>query len=183
VNGDINIEQATNFYLRNVAVPHDSAPNKEGIRLLEWAVGSNPSYARAWEALGQRYYFDSVFGGGGEEMFQRSKHAYERALSLDSNRVMAASNLITARVERGELRPAYDATSDLVRPYPQSADAHFALAYVYRYAGMLDKSAEQCNSARQPRSRKLFLSLLCLDVPRDGQDGSRHGFHSTGCRL
>ena len=142
-------QQAYDFYLRSVAVPHDPAPNKEAIKMLEWAVGIDPTYAPAWEALGQRYYFDSIYGGGGEEMFQRSKHAYERALSLDPNRVMAASNLITARVERGELGAAYDAATDLVRRRPQSADAHFALAYVYRYAGMLDRSAEQCNSARQ----------------------------------
>ncbi len=142
-------QQAYDFYLRSVAVPHDPAPNKEAIKMLEWAVGIDPSYAPAWEALGQRYYFDSLYGGGGEEMFQRSNHAYERALSLDPNRMMAASNLITARVERGELGRAYDAATDLVRRRPQSADAHFALAYVYRYAGMLDKSAEQCNSARQ----------------------------------
>jgi eukaryotic-like serine/threonine-protein kinase len=142
-------QQAYDFYLRSVAVPHDPAPNKEAKKMLEWAVGIDPSYAPAWEALGQRYYFDSIYGGGGEEMFQRSKHAYERALALDPNRVMAASSLITARVERGELGPAYDAATDLVRRRPQSADAHFALAYVYRYAGMLDRSAEQCNSARQ----------------------------------
>lgn len=142
-------QQAYDFYLRSVAVPHDPAPNKEAIKMLEWAVGIDPSYAPAWEALGQRYYFDSLYGGGGEEMFQRSNHAYERALALDPNRVMAASSLITARVERGELGRAYDAAMELVHRRPQSADAHFALAYVYRYAGMLDRSAEQCNSARQ----------------------------------
>lgn len=141
--------QAYDFYLRSVAVAHDPAPNREAIKMLEWAVGIEPSYAPAWEALGQRRYFDSIYGGGGEEMFQSSKHAYERALALDPNRVMAASNLITARVERGELGAAYDSASDLVRRRPQSADAHFALSYVYRYAGMLDKSAEQCNAARQ----------------------------------
>jgi serine/threonine protein kinase/TolB-like protein len=142
-------QQAYDFYLRSVAVPHDPAPNKEAMKMLEWAVGIDRNYAPAWEALGQRYYFDSIYGGGGEEMFQNSKHAYERALALDPNRVMAASSLITARVERGELGTAYDAATDLVRRRPQSADAHFALAYVYRYAGMLDRSAEQCNSARQ----------------------------------
>ena len=141
--------QAYDFYLRSVAVAHDPAPNREAIKMLEWAVGIEPNYAPAWEALGQRRYFDSIYGGGGEEMFQSSKHAYERALALDPNRVMAASNLITARVERGELGAAYDSASDLVRRRPQSADAHFALSYVYRYAGMLDKSAEQCNAARQ----------------------------------
>src|SRR4051812_12329930 len=142
-------QQAYDFYLRSVAVPHDPAPNKEAMKMLEWAVGIDRNYAPAWEALGQRYYFDSIYGGSGEEMFQNSKHAYERALALDPNRVMAASSLITARVERGELGTAYDAATDLVRRRPQSADAHFALAYVYRYAGMLDRSAEQCNSARQ----------------------------------
>jgi serine/threonine protein kinase/Tfp pilus assembly protein PilF len=141
-------QQAYDFYLRSIAVPHDPAPNREAIKMLEWAVGIDPSYAPAWEALGQRYYFDSTFGGGGEEKFQRSNSAYERAVTLDPNRVMAASNLITNRVERGELGRAYDAATDLVRRLPQSADAHFALSYVFRYAGMLDKSTQECSTAR-----------------------------------
>jgi TolB-like protein len=142
-------QQAYDLYLRSVAVPHDPTPNKEAIKMLEWAVGIDPTYAPAWEALGQRYYFDSLYGGGGEEMFQRSNAAYERAVSLDPNRVMAASLLITNRVERGDLGRAYDAATDLVRHRSQSADAHFALSYVLRYAGMLDRSAEECNAARQ----------------------------------
>jgi len=142
-------QQAYDFYLRSVAQPHDPVPNKEAIKMLEWAVGIDPGYAPAWEALGQRYYFDSQYGGGGEEMFQKSNAAYERAISLDPNRVMAASSLITNRVERGDLGRAYDAATDLVRRRPQSADAHFALSYVLRYAGMLDQSAQECNAARQ----------------------------------
>ena len=141
-------QQAYDFYLRSIAVPHDAAPNKEAIKMLEWAVGIDPSYAPAWEALGQRYYFDSLFGGGGEERFQRSNAAYERAVALDPNRVMASSSLITNRVERGELGRAYDAATDLVRRRAQSADAHFALSYVLRYAGMLDQSTQECNTAR-----------------------------------
>jgi eukaryotic-like serine/threonine-protein kinase len=142
-------QQAYDFYLRSVAVPHDPKPNKEAIKMLEWAVGIDPTYAPAWEALGLRYYFDSTFGGGGEEMFQRSNNAYERAVTLDPNRVMAAGYLITNRVERGELGRAYDAATELVKRRPQSADAHFALSYVYRYAGMLDRSTEECSAARQ----------------------------------
>ena len=142
-------QQAYDFYLRSVAVPHDPGPNKEAIKMLEWAVGIDPTYAPAWEALGQRYYFDSLFGGGGETMFQRSNSAYERAVTLDPSRVMAASLLITNRVERGELGRAYDAATDLVQRRPQSADAHFALSYVLRYAGMLERSTQECNTARQ----------------------------------
>jgi serine/threonine protein kinase len=142
-------QEAYDFYLRSVTQPYDPKPNKEAIKMLEWAVGIDSSYAPAWEALGQRYNFDSVYGGGGEEIFQKSNNAFERAVTIDPNRVMAASLLITNRVERGDLGRAYDAATDLVRRRPQSADAHFALSYVYRYAGMLPESTEQCNSARQ----------------------------------
>ena len=142
-------QQAYDFYLRSVAVPHDTGPNKEAIKMLEWAVGIDPNYAPAWEALGHRYYYDSYFGTGGEAMFQRSTAAYERAISLDPNRVMAASLLIINRVERGDLGRAYDAASDLVRRRPQSADAHFALSYVLRYAGLLEQATQECNQARE----------------------------------
>ena len=141
-------QEAYDLFLRSVAIPHDPAPNKDAIAMLERAVGMDPSYAPAWEALGQRYYFDSTYGGGGEEMFQRAKSSDERAFTLDPNRVGAASNLITARVERGELRQAYEAASDLVKRRPQSAEAHFALSYVLRYAGMQERSQQECSTAR-----------------------------------
>ncbi len=141
-------QEAYDLYLHSLALPHDPGPNKDAIAVLEHVVGEDPGYAPAWEALGQRYYFDSHFGNGGEKMFQLSNSAYERALSLDPSRVGAASSLITNRVERGELGRAYDAATDLVRRQPRSADAHFALAYVLRYAGMLEQAAQECNTAR-----------------------------------
>ncbi len=141
-------QEAYDLYLHSLALPHDPGPNKDAIAVLEHVVGVDPGYAPAWEALGLRYYYDSYFGGGGEAMFQRSNAAYERALSLDPNRVSASSNLITNRVERGELGRAYDAATDLVRRRPQSGDAHFALSYVLRYAGMQEQSTQECNAAR-----------------------------------
>jgi TolB-like protein len=141
-------QEAYDLYLHSLALPHDPGPNKDAIAVLEHVVGVDPGYAPAWEALGQRYYFDSHFGGGGEEMFQRSNRAYERAVALDPNRVASARGLIANRVERGELGRAYNAATDLVRREPQSADAHFALSYVLRYAGMLEQAAQECNMAR-----------------------------------
>jgi TolB-like protein len=141
-------QEAYDLYLHSLALPHDRGPNKDAIAVLEHVVGEDRNYAPAWEALGQRYYYDSNYGGGGEAMFQRSNAAYERALSLDPNRVAAASNLIVNRVERGELGRAFDAATDLVRRRPQSAEAHFALGYVLRYAGMQEKAAQECNTAR-----------------------------------
>jgi TolB-like protein len=141
-------QEAYDLYLHSLALPHDPEPNKDAIAVLEHVVGVDPSYAPAWDALGQRYYYDSYYGGGGEAMFQRSNSAYERALALDPNRVSAASSLIVNRVERGELDRAYDAAMDLVKRRPQSADAHFALSYVLRYAGRQEQAAQECNAAR-----------------------------------
>jgi eukaryotic-like serine/threonine-protein kinase len=141
-------QEAYDLYLHALALPHDPVPNKDAIAVLEHVVGEDPGYAPAWEALGLRYYYDSAFSNGGEEMFQRSNAAYERALSLDPNREFATSSLILNRVERGELGRAYDAATDLVQRRPQSADAHFALSYVLRYAGMQEKATQECNTAR-----------------------------------
>ena len=139
--------QAYDDYLRSVAAPHDPAPNKQAIAMLEQAVKLDPSYAPAWEALGLRYYYDSTYSNGGEDAFQKSNAAYERAISLDPNRVAAASLLVTNRVERGELSKAYAEAQALVRNRPQSAQAHFALAYVLRYAGMQDEATRECDTA------------------------------------
>ncbi|MGA9353743.1 MAG: protein kinase [Terriglobales bacterium] len=142
-----NNEEAYDLYLRSLAMPHDPAPNKEAIPMLERAVGLDPSYAPAWGALGLRYYYDAAYGGGSEPLFQRSTAAYERALSLDPNLTFAASQLVTNRVERGDLIRAYKDALDLVKRQPDKAGAHFALAYVLRYAGLLDESARECDTA------------------------------------
>lgn len=65
-------EEAYDLYLRSIAVPHDVAPTKDAIAMLERAVGIDPSYAPAWAALGMRYYYESIFGDGGEPMLKRS---------------------------------------------------------------------------------------------------------------
>ena len=115
--------------------------------MLERAVAIDPNYAPAWEALGLRYYIDSQYGDGGEPMFKRSNSAYERALALDPNLPFAASQLITNRTERGELINSYPEAAALVKRHPESASAHFALAYVLRYVGLLKESASECNTA------------------------------------
>ncbi len=141
-------QRAYELYLQSTAEPHDPGPNKEAIKLLQWATEIDPTYAPAWEALGQRYYIDSTFGKGGEAMFQKSNLAYERALAIDPDRILASSLRIVNHVERGELGPAYDSAKTLVAHHPQSSDAHFALSYVLRYAGLLVKSTEECATAR-----------------------------------
>jgi len=140
-------EEAYDLYLRSVGVPHDVSPNKAAIAMLERAVGIDPSYAPAWEALGIRYYFEADYGEGGQPMLKRSDSALERALALDPNLIVASFQLIANRTERGELWNAYVEASALIQRRPDSAYAHFALAYVLRYAGLLGESAHECDTA------------------------------------
>src|SRR5437588_10334593 len=100
--------------MRSLAMPHDSKANKEALSNLERAVGIDPSYAPAWAALGLRYYYDAQYTGGGREMFGRAESAFERALALDPNLVLAAGQLTTARADSGDhCRPVKSRTGSL----------------------------------------------------------------------
>ena len=140
-------QEAYDLYLRSVAVPHDEKPNKEAIAMLERSVGLDPTYAPTWQALGIRYYFDSLYSSGGEDAFQKSNAAFERALVLDPSLILAAGQLVNHQVERGNLTKAYEEARALVERRPQSAQAHFTLAYVDRYAGLLEDSSRGCDTA------------------------------------
>jgi hypothetical protein len=140
-------QAAYDLYLRSVSASRDPGPNLEAIKGLQRSVELDPKYAPAWSELGQRYYYDATYSSGGELMFQHSAAALERALALDPNLVGAAAQLIVNRVDRGELVRAYDEAMALVKRRPESASAHFTLSYVLRYAGMLEESARQCDTA------------------------------------
>jgi serine/threonine protein kinase/tetratricopeptide (TPR) repeat protein len=140
-------EEAYDLYLHSISVAHDSDPNKDAISMLERSVGMDAGYAPAWAELGQRYYYDTTYSNGGEEMIQRSNAALERALTLDPNLIPAAVQLSVNRVERREPAKAYQSAQTLVGRHPQSAQAHFALGYVLRYAGMLEESTRECDAA------------------------------------
>src|SRR5580704_6544489 len=163
-------EEAYDLYLRSIAVPRDVAPTKDAIAMLERAVGIDPSYAPAWEALGLRYYFDGSYGDGGEPAFERSDSATERALALDPNLTSAVGELIVNRIDEGELGNAYAEATALVKRRPQIAFAHFVLSYVLRYAGLLEDAARECDTAltldrRNYQFRSCAAVFMELDQP------------------
>jgi serine/threonine protein kinase/tetratricopeptide (TPR) repeat protein len=139
--------EAYDLYLHALALPHDPGPNKDAISVLQHVVQMDANYAPAWEQLGLRAYYDATYSNGGETMFQLSNQACERAMALDPNLTVAAGQLITNRVERGELGQAYEAAQALVKRRPENAQAHFVMSYVYRYAGMLEQAASECDTA------------------------------------
>ena len=135
---------AYEMYLRSAAIPHDAGPNKDAIALLEKAVKLDPNYAPAWEALGHRYYYDAVYSGGGAAAYEHSNAAYRRALEIEPGRTNPAGSLATNQAETGNLEKAYEDANALVKRRPENAFAHFSLAYVLRYAGLLPEAQAEC---------------------------------------
>jgi eukaryotic-like serine/threonine-protein kinase len=139
--------EAFDLYLRSIAISHDSGPNAQGINMLEQAVKLDPMYAPAWDALGQRYYFEAVYAEGGPEIYKRSDEAFQQALNLEPSRMSAALGLVRNQVEKGELSKAYTAATEMVKRRQNDADAHYSLSYVLRYAGLLEEATQECNTA------------------------------------
>jgi TolB-like protein/Tfp pilus assembly protein PilF len=139
--------EAYDLYMRSAQIPHDVGPNRDAITMLEKAVQIDPNYAPAWEALGRRYYYDAVYAGGGAAGYDRSNAAYQKALTLEPGRANAAGSLATNLAEMGDLEKAYADARALVKRTPDSAVAHFSLAYVLRYAGLLDEAESECDRA------------------------------------
>ncbi|MGI9101318.1 MAG: protein kinase domain-containing protein [Terriglobales bacterium] len=138
---------AYDLYLRGSSLPHDPAPNSTAITMLERAVELDAQFAPAWDALALRYYYDASYSGGGQAMFDKSAEAYEKALKLDPNLISSAAHLTRNRAERGQIALAYKEAVELVHRRPENAQSHFTLAYVLRYAGLLQDAARECDSA------------------------------------
>ncbi len=139
--------EAYDLFLRSLAVSHDPGPNKQAIKMLEKVVAEDAHYAPAWANLGLRYYYSAQYSDGGEEDYRRSEAAVERAVALDPDLVGAAQSRIVSTVESGRLDEAYDQAQELLRRRPDNGNAHFTLAYVYTYGGLLAQAARECDAA------------------------------------
>lgn len=136
--------EAYELYLKSLAVSRDPEPNRRGIELLERALELDPSYAPAWSSLALRHHRAASYAGGGDRALEQARRAARRAVELDPRLMAAAGRLVQLQVEAGELVEAHRRAREMIRRREASAQAHFALAYVLRYGGLLEESQRQC---------------------------------------
>lgn len=140
-------EQAYESYLQSFAFPSGpDGANKQGIALLEKSVGEAPDFAPAWQELAQREYYELRYADGGRAAEQSWLNDLHRALDLDPGNVAVSTSLIVHQVESGHGSAALPMAFDLVRRRPDKSHAHFALGYVFRYAGLLQEAAKECDA-------------------------------------
>jgi DNA-binding winged helix-turn-helix (wHTH) protein/TolB-like protein len=158
-------EEAYQLYLRSLALPKQPHPTERAIEMLERAVALEPGFAPAWEALGYRYYDHGTYGTGAEPARQQSLAADRKALELDPELIASARQIVIHRAEAGDLESAYREARQLLDNFGPRAETHFALAYVYRFGGLLELSQRHCELAldrdpHDPRLRSCAYSYL-----------------------
>jgi tetratricopeptide (TPR) repeat protein len=119
------------------------------IEMLEKSTQIDPSYAPAWAYLGASYNSDAAFELGGLEQYRRARSAYERALAIQPNLLDAQIFLANLLVDTGKVEQAVPLLREALKTNGNYAPAHWELGYAYRFAGMLEESAEECERARQ----------------------------------
>jgi DNA-binding winged helix-turn-helix (wHTH) protein/tetratricopeptide (TPR) repeat protein len=158
-------EQAYQLYLRSLALPKQPHPTERAIEMLERAVALEPGFAPAWEALGIRYYDHGTYGTGAEPARQQSLAADRKALELDPESISSPRQIVIHQAEAGDLEGAYAEARQLLDHFGPNAQTHFALAYVYRFGGLLELSQRHCELAldrdpHDPRLRSCAYSYL-----------------------
>jgi serine/threonine protein kinase/tetratricopeptide (TPR) repeat protein len=139
--------EAYALYLKSLAKASDPDPNRDAIGMLQRASVLDPDYVNTWMSLADRYYYDGHYGGGGRESLRQSETAARQALALDPDGAPATSRLLSLHVEAGRLQDAFDSAQQLVKQHPDNGEARFALSYVFRYGGLLEESASECEAA------------------------------------
>ncbi len=122
---------------------------KTASRMLEKSVELDPNYALSWAYLGTVYESLASLYFGGREYYDKVQKAYDKALSLDPTQIEARIFMGAFLTNTGRVEEAVPLLRDVLKTNPNLAQAHWELAYVYRFGGMVKESIAEGERARQ----------------------------------
>jgi TolB-like protein/Tfp pilus assembly protein PilF len=158
---------AYQHYLQSLSYPHGYGGNELAFPLLQKCIELDPGYAPAYAELGSRRELSAVYALGGAAEAKEAEQAFVKALSLNGQLLDALSGLARLYTDIGQSDKAIGLLRDALKINPSHADSHFALSYIYRYAGMLKESGLEGELAlsldpNNPRYRSLATTYLYL---------------------
>jgi serine/threonine-protein kinase len=146
--GEASNLQAYEYHLHGVDLYQRDDLTTAG-EMFEKSVGLDPTYAPSWAYLGAvdttlaSIYFE------GREYYDKARQAYDRALELDPSQIEARifkANLLT---DTGYVEEAIPLLRGVIGTNPNLAQAHWNLAYAYRFGGLLRESISEGERSRQ----------------------------------
>ena len=139
--------EAYDLFLRSIVLPFGNV--REARPMLERSVKLDPGFAPAWAQLGSVCTGADWYLKAGDEAVQCAHQALERAAELDPENVWTNYTKAVELVELHDLTGAYRAARELLRRRSDNPLAHLGVAYVMRYAGLLEDAEHECEAAIQ----------------------------------
>jgi TolB-like protein/Flp pilus assembly protein TadD len=134
---------------------------QSSIELLEKSTALDPTYSPAWTNLGRAYEANGNLQFGGREQYRKAREAFQRALSLNPAAVEPRVYMANLLTDTGQVEDAVPLLRDALKGNPNSALAHWELGYAYRFGGLLEDSARECELARRiDPSVKIYSSAI-----------------------
>ena len=135
-------------YLRGVDL-YSSNDFAAAVAILQKSASIDPSYAPTWAQLGRTYTSNASLKAGGREQYDQAQAAFEKALALNPELVEARIYMANMLTDTGRVEQAVPLLRTALQSSPNNAALHWELGYAYRFAGMLQESAAECEKARQ----------------------------------
>ncbi len=142
-----NSALAFEYYLRGISYPKSNDGHKMAIEMLKKSIQLDPQYAPSYAHLGFHRRLLEQHGRVAPTGLKDAEWYYLKALKLNPRLLLALSNLSALYTETNRIEEAMLITRKMLDINPDDADAHFALSYIYRYAGLLDESIEEAETA------------------------------------
>ena len=139
---------AYEYYLRGIDL-YSRNDFPTAIKMLEKSLEIDPKYALTWAHLGQAYQANASFNYGGRNQYRSAQAAYERALALDPDQIEARIFMANLFTDTGRVAESVPILRHALSTNPNHPELHWELGYAYRFGGMLDESAAECERARQ----------------------------------
>lgn len=156
-----NSALAFEYYLRGISYPQSNEGHHLAVKMLQKSIELDPNYAPSYSHLGFHRRLLEQHGRIVPVGLENAEWYYQKALQLNPQLLDALSNLSALYAETNRTEEAMLIIKKMININPNDANSHFALGYIYRYAGMLDEAIESMETALvlSPNNKR-FRSII-----------------------